>query len=71
MHDFTLRLLGLEAVLATDANANLGVAAPDAAFDPVNSLRLDETATTPKSQTFQNPLIKEYTLNHIRDPIII
>ena len=24
-----------------------------------------------KSQTFQNPLIKEYTLNHIRDPTII
>ena len=23
------------------------------------------------TQTFQNPLIKEYTLNHIRDPIII
>ena len=23
------------------------------------------------AQTFQNPLIKEYTLNHIRDPIII
>ena len=23
------------------------------------------------TQTFQNPLIKEYILNHIRDPIII
>ena len=24
-----------------------------------------------RTQTFQNPLVKEYTLVHIRDPIII
>ena len=25
----------------------------------------------PRTQSLQNPLIKEYTLNHIRDPIMI
>ena len=48
----------------------LWVSIPDTGtWDPLSLAGVSEFRG--HSQTFQNPLIKEYTLNHIRDPIII
>ena len=38
---------------------------------PFTSFRLWNIPKPPTTQRLQNPLIKEYSLNHIRDPTII
>ena len=40
-------------------------------FDSLVGIHQGSCRTLDRTQTFQNPLIKEYTLNHTRGPTII